>query len=32
MKEMLEKIREQAERQIEAATSPETLDEIRVSL
>ena len=32
MKEMLEKIREQAERQIEAATSPETLDEIRVSV
>ena len=32
MKEMLEKIKEQAEKQIAAATSPEALDEIRVSV
>ena len=32
MKEMLEKIKEQAEKQIAAATSPEALDEIKVSV
>ena len=31
MKEMLEKIKEQAEKQIAAATSPEALDEIKVT-